>query len=426
MKLSLKDFSAKLIISGFGRLLCLLLTGCLSTGGKSSVHPSSGQGVFPVKLGIDVLRESGYALLQGKRVGLICNQTSLDRNGNRTREVLNRAPQVRLTALYVPEHGLDGKELAGKHVASRRDPVTGLTAFSLYGDTRKPTPAMLSHIDIMLFDLQDIGSRSYTYINTMALAMEACAENGKDFVVLDRPNPMGGLRIEGPPLEPKWKSFVGQIPVPYVHGMTTGELAGMIHGKRMILAVPRLTVIRMEGWNRGMSWSQTGLRWMPTSPNIPKGTSPLYYAATGMLGGLHGLDIGIGTGNAFEFAAAEGVDANEFTRFMNAQNFPGVHFTPFHSKKKPGFAGSQIHIDHNAGGDLIELDVTLIAELNRRNRTDLFQNTPASEMSLFHKVFGSDSLANDLKRGVSPKAVAVKWKGYNQSFRSERTRYLLY
>ncbi|MGK0186997.1 MAG: hypothetical protein ACI9R3_002782 [Verrucomicrobiales bacterium] len=426
MKLNLKDFSIKLTTSVVCGSFFLLLTGCLSTGGKRSVHPSSGQTAHPVKLGIDVLRESGFSLVQGKRVGLICNQTSLDRSGKMTRLVLHQAPQVRLTALYVPEHGLDGKEPAGKKITSRRDPVTGLTAYSLYASTRKPSPAMLSHIDVMLFDLQDIGSRSYTYVSTMALAMEACAENGKDFIVLDRPNPMGGHRIEGPLLETRWKSFVGQIPVPYVHGMTTGELAGIIHGKRMIHAVPRLTVVRMEGWNRAMSWAQTGLRWTPTSPNIPKGSSPYYYAATGMLGGLHGVDIGIGTNGAFEFAAAEGVNAEEFTRHMNAQGFQGVRFSPYYSKKKPGFAGSQIHIDHGASADLIELDVTLIAELNRRNRTDLFRNTPSSVMSLFHKVFGSDSLANDLKRGVSPRSIAAKWKGYNQQFRTERTRYLLY
>ena len=427
MNLNLQDFSGKLtaFVVGGGAFLSFL-TGCASTGGKSSVHPSSGRGAYPVKLGIDVLRDSGFAPLRGKRVGLICNQTSLDRRGTKTRVVLHRSPQVRLTALYVPEHGLDGKEPAGKKLSSRRDPLTGLTAYSLYGSTRKPTSRMLAPIDVMLFDLQDIGSRSYTYISTMALAMEACAENGKEFIVLDRPNPMGGNRIQGPPLEARWKSFVGQIPVPYVHGMTTGELAGMIHGERMIKAVPRITVIRMEGWNRNMVWSQTGLRWTPTSPNIPKSTSPLYYATTGMLGGLHGVDIGIGTSRAFEFAAAEGVDANEFTRFMNARNFPGVRFTPYYSQKKPGYAGCQIHIDPNAPADLVELDVTLIAELNRRNRTDLFRNTPSSTMSLFHKVFGSDSLARDLQRGVSPQAIAGKWKGYNQRFRSKRTRYLLY
>jgi uncharacterized protein YbbC (DUF1343 family) len=145
-----------------------------------------------------------------------------------------------------------------------------------------------------------------------------------------------------------------------------------------------------------------------------------------MLGGLYGLDIGIGTSRAFELAAAEGVDADEFTRHMNAQDFPGVRFTPYHSQKKKGYAGSQIHIDPHARADLIELDVTLIAELNRRNRTDLFRNTPASERSLFHKVFGSDSLARDLKRGVPPGAIAAKWKGYNKRFRSRRARYLIY
>ena len=138
------------------------------------------------------------------------------------------------------------------------------------------------------------------------------------------------------------------------------------------------------------------------------------------------MDIGIGTSRAFEFAAAEDVDANEFTRHMNSLRLPGVRFSTYHSQKKPGFAGSQIHIDPNAGADLIKLDVTLIAELNRRNRTDLFRNTPASTMSLFHKVFGSDSLANDLKRWESPGAIAAKWRSYNQRFRAERTRYLLY
>ena len=203
---------------------------------------------------------------------------------------------------------------------------------------------------------------------------------------------------------------MGQIPVPYVHGMTAGELAGMVHGERMMRSRPRLTVIRMEGWNRGMTWANTGLRWKPTSPNIPKGSSPLYYVATGILGGLHGVDIGIGTSRAFEFAAADGVDPQGFTRFMNAQGFSGVRFTPYSSTKKPGYGGCQIHIHPHAAADLVELDVVLTAELNRRSRPSLVAKTPANTMNLFHKVFGSDSLARDLRAGKTGRAIAAKWK----------------
>jgi len=428
MHLNFKDYLRSLTKSLGGALLLIGLTGCVSTSGSSdeTTSTSSGRGAYPVKLGIDVLGESGFRVLAGKRVGLICNQTSLDRRGNLTRVVLHRSPQIRLTALYVPEHGLDGTEPAGKKIRSRRDPATGLTAFSLYGSSRKPTSAMLSHIDVMLFDLQDIGCRSYTYISTMALAMEACGENGKEFIVLDRPNPLGGHRVEGPPLESKWTSFVGQIPVPYVHGLTAGELAGMIHGDRMMRSRPKLTVIRMEGWNRGMTWGDTGLRWKPTSPNIPKGSSPLYYVATGILGGLHGLDIGIGTSQAFEFAAADGVNPNDFTRFMNSKGFSGIRFTPYRSSKKPGYGGCQIHIDPHAAADLVELDVVLTAELNRRSRPSLLNKTPGNAMNLFHKVYGSDSLARDLRSGKSGRTIASKWKGYANRFRSSRTRYLIY
>ncbi|PYL40853.1 MAG: hypothetical protein DMF34_00105 [Verrucomicrobia bacterium] len=182
-----------------------------------------------VELGIDVLEQSNYAILHGKRVGLITNQTSIDSHGNRTRVLLRE--HCNLVALYTPEHGLDGKEKAGRYVKSRRDPVTGLTAYSLYGPTRKPTPSMLHGVDVLAFDIQDIGCRSYTYISTMAKCMEAAAENHIEFVVLDRPNPLGGLRVEGPTVERPWISFVSQFPIPYVHGMTVGELAQMINAK---------------------------------------------------------------------------------------------------------------------------------------------------------------------------------------------------
>ncbi|MDB6120210.1 MAG: hypothetical protein JWO08_3991, partial [Verrucomicrobiaceae bacterium] len=228
-------------------------------------------------LGIDVLASRNFDLLRGKRVGLITNHTAYTGRGEMTRVVMKRALGANLTTLYGPEHGIFGTETAGKKVRDQRDPVTGLPVYSLHGDYRKPQPWMLKNIDVLVFDVQDIGCRSYTYISTMAVSMEAAAEAGKEFVVLDRPNPLGGQRVEGPPLESQWKSFVSQIPVPYVHGMTTGELALMIAAKGWIKRVPRVNVAKMQGWNRNMIWQDTGLRWHATSPNIPHAMSPAYY-----------------------------------------------------------------------------------------------------------------------------------------------------
>src|SRR3989440_1894944 len=220
-----------------------------------------------VELGIDVLEANGYALLKNKRVGLITNQSGIDSRGVRSRVLLRK--NCNLVALYTPEHGLDGTEKAGRYVRSRRDPVTGLIAHSLYGPTRKPTPEMLRGIDVLVFDLQDIGCRSYTYISTMGRCMEAAGENKIPFVVLDRPNPLGGTRIEGPSVESRWISFVSQFPVPYVHGMTVGELAQMVNAKGWAGAHCDLTVVPMHGWSRDMIWGDDLLRWIPTSPNIP-------------------------------------------------------------------------------------------------------------------------------------------------------------
>jgi len=378
------------------------------------------------RLGVDVLEQTGFKPLLGKRVGLITNQTSVNGRGVPTRLVLQRAPQVNLTALYVPEHGLDGKEKAGLKVRSRRDRVTGLTAHSLYGDTRKPTAAMLRGVDVLVFDLQDIGCRSYTYISTMVRAMEAAGEQGKEFLVLDRPNPLGGLRVEGPPLEKRWQSFVGQIPVPYVYGMTAGELAMMTVGKRWIKARPLLGVVKMRGWSRGMLWRDTRLRWVQTSPNIPKPVSPHYYVATGILGGVSGVDIGIRTDGPFEYAGAKGIDGRDLARTLRARGFPGVRFIPYESRVKAGFSGVRLDINPDTRADLVELDITLLAELNRRKGGALLRRTSKSKMNLFHKVYGSDSLARDLAKGYDPRQISADWRARNASFLHSRRPYLIY
>lgn len=377
----------------------------------------------PFMLGVDVLASRNFDLLRGKRVGLITNHTSLTGHGERTRTAFQRALGSNFTALYAPEHGIDGHIGAGIHVATRRDSVTGLTVYSLYGPTRKPTPAMLAPIDVLVFDLQDIGCRSYTYISTMIVAMEAAAENGKQFVVLDRPNPMGGWRVEGPPLESKWKSFVGQIPVPYVHGMTAGELAMMAAARGWVSRVPRLDVVKMQGWQRGMTWQDTGLRWHPTSPNIPHATSPFYYVATGILGGASSVDIGIGTENPFGYAGGSGVNAQALLAYCQRLNTPGVTFSPY---TKNGFGGVRININPRNTTDLTALDVLLLGEINRLSGGRTIARTTGSKLNLFNKVYGSESLYNDLSRGVPAHNITARWQGSNNSFRSSRQQFLLY
>jgi uncharacterized protein YbbC (DUF1343 family) len=396
------------------------LTGCQTGGGMSASASGAGG---PFLLGIDFLASRNFDLLRGKRVGLITNHTSMTGRGEMTRVAMQRALGSQLCALYAPEHGVDGTVGAGIHVSTRRDGVTGLTVYSLYGPTRKPTAAMLAPIDVLVFDLQDIGCRSYTYISTMAVAMEAAAENGKEFVVLDRPNPLGGLRVEGPPLEPRWKSFVGQIPVPYVHGMTVGELAMMTAAQRWISSAPRLRVVKMQGWTRNMMWQNTGLRWYRTSPNIPHATSPGYYVATGMLGGASAVDIGIGTENPFGYAGGRGVNPEAFVAACRRWNMPGVGFTPY---SRNGFGGARLNIPPQAPANLTALDVYLIAELNRQSGGKVLSNMSGDKLNLFHKVYGSEALYTQLKRGVSPASIVAGWERSVSAFRGQRQRYLLY
>ena len=374
-----------------------------------------------VQLGIDVLADNSYAPLRGKRVGLITNQTSIDSRGNRTRVLLKQ--NTNLVALYTPEHGLEGREKAGRYVKSRRDPVTGVTAYSLYGPTRKPTPSMLRGVDVLVFDLQDIGCRSYTYISTMGKCMEAAAENNIEFVVLDRPNPLGGLRIEGPMVERRWISFVSQYPIPYVHGMTVAELAKMINTEGWIGGRCRLTVVPMRGWTRDLSWSETGLRWVPTSPNIPHATSPLYYVATGIVGELSGPETGVGGHAPFEMISAKWLNAESFTRYLQSLYMPGVYFHEFRRGRQQG---TLLRIDSKAPADLTALGIYMLAELNRTSGFTLFRRTSRSKLDLFFKVYGSSSIRSQLERGESVSSIVGSWKENVVSFRKERAAYLLY
>jgi uncharacterized protein YbbC (DUF1343 family) len=378
----------------------------------------SGVAVAAVELGIDVLRSRDFDLLRGKRVGLITNQTGVDRRGTHTRVILKKALGGNLVALFSPEHGIDGVALAGVHVPSRKDAITGLPVHSLYGPTRKPTAAMLRGIDVLVFDMQDIGARSYTYISTMALCMEAAGEQGLEFVVLDRPNPLGGLRVEGPPIEARWQSFVGIFPIPYVHGMTVGELAQQANARGWTKARCRLAVVPMRGWRRGMTWGDTGLRWVRTSPNIPRASSAYYYVVTGIVGSLKGVSVGTGGPTPFQYLQSPGLPAEAAAARIRAVGYPGVEIAGRGNR-------IDLEISPKAQADLCQLAVHLLIEADRAAKPSLFARY-RDPHAIFWKVYGSTSIQAKSRQGESAQRIAASWRGHLASFRSARKPYLLY
>lgn len=290
-----------------------------------------------VKVGIDRLMQDEYSkLLKGKRIGLITNQTAMNSDFKSTADVLKSnasSKGYKLIALFAPEHGINGISSASQKVDDTKD-ADKLPIYSLHGKTQRPTDEMLKNITLLIFDIQDIGSRSYTYINTMFYAMEEAAKRGISFMVLDRPNPINGITVDGPMLEEKWRSFLGYIDVPYCHGMTVGELAKYFNSEYKIGC--KLDIIPMQGWNRHMSFQDTGLQWIPTSPYIPESTTPFFYPTTGIIGELRLVNIGIGYTLPFKVIGAPWIDAVSFAKQLNSQKFPGVHFEPIHYRPMHG------------------------------------------------------------------------------------------
>jgi uncharacterized protein YbbC (DUF1343 family) len=383
-----------------------------------------------VKLGIDVLREQGFAPLRGKRVGLVANPASVDAELRSTIEILHAAETVNLVALYGPEHGVYGDEYAGDRIADRTDTKTGLPVFSLYGATRKPTPEMLAGIDVLVFDLQDIGSRSYTYISTMEACLEACSENGKELVILDRPNPLGGLRVEGPGLDRDFESFISALPVPYVHGMTMGELSRMTCDRQL----PRykaLTVVPMQGWRREMAWEDTGLTWVPTSPHIPHATSTWAYACTGIAGELLQISNGVGYTLPFQLVGSPTTDGEALAAAMQ-KHWPagnGVAFRP--ARFKPFYAtfagekcrGVQIQADPRTARSLVEINYRLLEAMDA---AAAIAAAPAERHAMFDKASGTDAVRKVLAARGDLGPLFEQWRRECEVFRRERRQWLLY
>jgi uncharacterized protein YbbC (DUF1343 family) len=281
----------------------------------------------PVRPGLDVLREDAAGELAGRRVGLISNPTGRTIDGVSTLRVLREELGVPVVALFSPEHGFRGESAAGDEIVEEREALTGVPIHSLYGETRAPTPSMLSGLDVLVFDIQDAGVRFFTYASTMRLAMESAARAGIQFVVLDRPNPQGGLRVEGPVLELEHQSFVGTAPIPILHGMTLGELARFFRASSPEMATLDLKVVAMRGWERHMLWDDTGLPWLPPSPNLRTPRAALAYPALGLMEGVS-ISEGRGIEETFEKIGAPWIDGKAFAAVLNSLGLPGVRFEP--------------------------------------------------------------------------------------------------
>lgn len=388
-----------------------------------------------VKTGLEALESSKFEILQGKRTGLITNPTGVDRNLRSDIDILFNAKGVKLIALYSPEHGIRGEFTAGENVGSVTDPVTGLPVYSLYGNTRKPTKEMLKDLDILVYDIQDIGSRSYTYISTLGLAMEAAAENNIQFVVLDRPDPIGGERMEGPLVHQGFFSFVSQFPVPYIHGMTIGEMAIFLNEEGLLKngIKCRLEVIKMKGWKRNMYFEKTGLPWVPSSPHIPHSMSAFYYPATGITGELYVASIGVGYTLPFELFATEWFNADSLANNLNSLHLPGVifrpvHYKPFYSVSQGKMVhGVQIHITDYRKVPLSLLQFYILQEAHRLwPDKDIFKLCDKSRLEMFDKVCGTDKVRTIFSETYSVDSIIGLWTNEIPDFRKKAEKYFLY
>lgn len=389
--------------------------------------------------GIEVLERMGFGQLKGKRVGLVTNPSGVDANLRSTIDILFEAPEVNLVALFGPEHGVRGDALAGDHVAGSRDPRTGLPVHSLYGDTREPTPEMLRGIDVMVYDIQDVGTRSYTFISTLGLVMRACARKGIEVVVLDRPNPLGGEKVEGGLVEPGFFSFVGQYEIPYIYGLTVGELAWMINdlgmnrgqkGSERPLKCD-LTVISMEGWTRDMKYVDTGLPWVLPSPNIPYPQSAINYPCSGICGEFNNyLNIGIGYNLPFECFAAEWIDADKLKERLDSYGLPGVAFRTIHYKPfYGGKAGKMLHGVQFFFTDYESAEISLTQFYVMQAVYELYGRNPfinSTRNAMIDKVCGSDFVRKTFGKRLKVEDIYEWWTKDVRDFKRLSRQYYIY
>jgi uncharacterized protein YbbC (DUF1343 family) len=381
-----------------------------------------------VKPGIDVLLQDKMDLIRGKRIGLITNPTGITANLISTIDTLYKHQDVNLVALFGPEHGVRGNIVAGKNIENYRDERTGLPVYSLYGAHKKPDVEMLKGVDILLFDIQDIGSRAYTYINTMAYAMQAAQENNIPILVLDRPNPLGGELVEGPVLEPAFESFIGLYEIPYIYGLTIGELALFLNTEFHIDA--DLTVEPMQGWERSMTFADTGLPWVPTSPHVPQQETPFFVATTGCLGELQTIHGGVGYTLPFELIGGPWIDAYALADSLNAFALPGVYFRPIYyspfyfSYQNQQIQGVQIHItDKNFYQPMLTQIHILVTLHKLYPQQDLF---PEKNITMFDRAMGTDKVRLQILGGTDAGVIYSSLDEQVRNYLLVREKYIIY
>lgn len=380
-----------------------------------------------VLAGVDALEEEHLTLLRGRRVGLVTNPTGVDGALRSTIDLLAARRDLRLVALFGPEHGVRGDAQAGERVQSSRDRATGIVVHSLYGEHRQPTPQMLAGIDVLVFDLQDVGVRAYTYPYTLANVLRAARAADIPVVVLDRPDPLGGEQVEGPVLEPGYESFVGMFPIPMRHGMTIGELARLFNAEFGIGA--GLHVVPVRGWRRGMAEPGNALPWVPPSPNMPTPGAALVYPGTVLLEGTN-VSEGRGTTRPFETIGAPFVDADALAARMNALGLPGVRFrpawfTPTFSKHAGELCGGvQLHVTDRDAFRPVRTGVALLAALHALYPGE-FAFQPG-QPPFFDRLIGNGWVREALLAGESAEAIEAKWQPALRRFEALRRGYLLY
>lgn len=377
-----------------------------------------------IELGNGVFLRETWRELAGKSVGIIANQSAVTAGLESIVDAVQRHGSIRLKAIYAPEHGFRGDRNAGAGVASYVDPQTRLPVYSLYGASRHPSAAMLADIDVLAFDVQDVGSRAYTYISTMAYAMQSAKAFDKEFWVLDRPNPIGGT-VEGPVLEPQYESFIGLYPIAMRHGMTIGELAMLFNDRFGIGA--RLNVVRMRDWHHGMIWPDTGLQWVQTSPNIPDWQTTFVYPGTGLIDSM-GVNNGSGWTKPFFLAGALGLDGMQLADRLNGRNLPGVWFRPIAWSPLAGFWKDR----ELSGVELMVFDprrllaVRTAVEILVAVRDLSPRTLRLDHIAEIDRDWGTDTTRQALLQGRSAAEIHALWSGGLERFTALRQRYLLY
>ncbi|HEY1681377.1 MAG TPA: DUF1343 domain-containing protein [Candidatus Tumulicola sp.] len=379
----------------------------------------------PFALGDDVFLNGAWRELAGGGVGIITNQSGVTSQGESIVDAVRRRTQLDVRAIFAPEHGLRGDRPAGATVSSYVDSQTGLPVYSLYGATRHADAAELSGIRTLLFDIQDVGSRAYTYISTMAYAMQTARARGIAFWVLDRPNPVGGVTVEGPVLQPAFSSFIGLYPIAMRHGMTVGELARLFNDRFGIGA--QLHVVPMRGWQRSMVWPDTGLRWVRTSPNVPQWQTTFVLLCTGLIDNA-GINNGVGTDTPFFLAGTLGLDGNALADAMNAHRLPGVSFEAARWSPSAGFwkgrtlSGVRLSVDDPAAFLPVKTSVSLLVTIRQIAPNAIVMKDPAA----LDRDWGTDALRLGLRHGLSTDAILAQWNSRTSNFQALRSKYLLY